>query len=101
MDHGAEVALPVFRSVADKLFHLTRSFSATSPENAWLLLINYLRGERISHRLFKHIQPVRVPVYSGGGITDFIVTRKVGSDVNLMAMNEPAGLVPMSPNGSS
>ncbi|HNB92751.1 MAG TPA: penicillin-binding transpeptidase domain-containing protein, partial [Saprospiraceae bacterium] len=95
--HGAEVALPVFRSVADKILSFDpKFFKVTSPEkNAMVVTDQLPQGEKGYRTDFLSIfNRLGVPVYSGGGITDFIVTRKVGSDVNLMAMNEPPGLVP-------
>ncbi len=95
--HGSEVALPVFRAVADKILSFDPNFfKVYTPDNNAMVLTDQLpqgeKGYRIDYLgIFNRLG---VPVYTKGENTDFVVTKRVDQEVDLLAMNEPAGLVP-------
>ncbi|MCO6460209.1 MAG: transpeptidase family protein [Saprospiraceae bacterium] len=95
--HGAEVALPVFRSIADKILSFDPKFFRTyTPGDDVTAFSNQLPSGEIGVggdylSIFNRLD---IPVYLKGKTTDYVVTDRRESDVNLIPIASNENQVP-------
>ncbi|HMT77279.1 MAG: transpeptidase family protein [Bacteroidetes bacterium] len=95
--HGAEVALPVFKSIADKILSFDpKFFKVYSPDNSVTAFSNLLpSGEKgIGSDYLSVFNRLGVPVYLKGKTNDFVITDRGESEVRLLPISQPANKVP-------
>lgn len=95
--HGAEVALPVFKAIADKVLSFDPKFFkvSTPARNLTAFSSRLPQGDKGFRNDFLSVfNRLGVPVYSKGGVTDLVVTKRADSEVNLLAYADSGNLVP-------
>jgi len=95
--HGSEVALPVFKAIADKVLSFDPNFfNISSPgKNATAFSTQLPEADKGNRNDFLNVfNRLGIPVYTKGGASEMVVTRRAESEVNLMAYKEQKGQVP-------
>jgi len=95
--HGSEVALPVFKSIADKVLSFDpHFFNISSPgKNATAFSSQLPQDARGNRNDFVSVfNRLGVPVYTEGKATDLVITKRADAEVNLVGYIDQKGQVP-------